>query len=189
MWDWTPIHTTALNQLKDALSQDAANAYFDVNKDTQLIVDASPVGISAIMTQHDKHGHSRVIAHASRSLADVESRYSQTEREALAMTWGCLHLHLYIYGRSVTVITDHQPLVSIFGNPKSKPPIERWVLKLQQYECNIVYQSGKNNPADYISRHPTSGCEISIRESKLADEYCELRHRERRPKSNHTERA
>ena len=75
--------------------------------------------------------------------------------------------------RSVTVVTDHQPLVSIFGNPKSKPPlrIERWLLKLQQYECNIVYQLGKNNPADYISRHSTSGCDISIRESKLANEY------------------
>ena len=173
VWDWTSVHTTALNQLKDALSQDAVNAYFDVNKDTHLIVDASPVGLSAIMTQHDKHGHSRVIAYASRSLTDVEGRYSQTEREALAVTWGCLHFHLYIYGRSVTVITDHQPRVSIFGNQKSKPPlrIERWVLKFQQYECNIVYQPGKNNPADYISRHPTSGCDISIRESKLADEY------------------
>ena len=57
VWDWTPVHTTALNQLKDALSQDAVNAYFDVNKVTQLIVDASSVGLSAIMTQHDKHGH------------------------------------------------------------------------------------------------------------------------------------
>ena len=34
VWDWTPVHTTALNQLNDALSQDAVNAYFDVNKDT-----------------------------------------------------------------------------------------------------------------------------------------------------------
>ena len=80
--------------------------------------------------------------------------------------------------RSVTVVTDHQPLVSIFGNPKSKPPlrIERWLLKLQQYECNIVYQLGKNNPADYISRHSTSGCDISIRESKLQQYECNIVH-------------
>ena len=172
-WDWKPTHTDALNQLKDALSEDAVNAYFDIDKDTELIVDASPVGLGAILTQHDKHGRSKVIAYASRALTDVESRYSQTEREALAVTWGCLHFHLYIYGRPFTVTTDHQALVSIFGNPKSKPPlrIERWVLKLQQYEFRIVYKPGQNNPADYMSRHPTSGSQMSTRESKMADEY------------------
>ena len=81
-WDWKPTHTDALNQLKDALSEDAVNAYFDIDKDTELIVDASPVGLGAILTQHDKHGRSKVIAYASRALTDVESRYSQTEREA-----------------------------------------------------------------------------------------------------------
>ena len=133
--DWKPTHTYALNQLKDALYEDAVNAYFDIDKDTDLIVDASPVGLGTILTQHDKHGRSKVIAKASRALTGVESRYSQTEREALAVTWGCLHFHLYIYARPFTVTTDHQALVSIFGNPKSKPPlrIERWVLKLQQY--------------------------------------------------------
>ena len=64
-WDWKPTHTDALNQLKDALSEDAVNAYFDIDKDTELIVDASPVGLGAILTQHDKHGRSNVIAYAS----------------------------------------------------------------------------------------------------------------------------
>ena len=172
-WDWKPTHTDALNQLKDALSEDAANAYFDIDNDTELIVDASSVGLGEILTQHDKHGRSKVIAYASRALTDVESRYSQTERETLAVTWACLHFHLYIYRRPFTATTHHQALVSIFGNPKSKPPlrIERWVLKLQQYEFRIVYKPGQNNPADYMSRHPTSGSKVSTRESKMADEY------------------
>ena len=96
--------------------------------------DEISVGVGAV--HHDKDGHSRVIAYASRALTDVESRYSQIEREALAVTWRCLHFHLYIYGRPFTIVTDHKPLVSILGNPNSKPPlrIERWALKLQQYE-------------------------------------------------------
>ena len=55
----------------------------------------------------------------------------------------------------------------------SKPPlrIERWALKLQQYEYNIVYQHGDSNAAEYMSRHPTSGCDITGRKAKMEDEY------------------
>ena len=76
-WNWISIHN-------DALSQDAINSYFDV------IVDTSPVGLGAVLVQHDRNGNSKVIAYASRALTDVESRYSQTERDALVVTWGCL---------------------------------------------------------------------------------------------------
>ena len=52
-WNWTSIQDDALSKLKDALSQDVINSYFDVNKDTSLIVDASPVGLGAVLVQHD----------------------------------------------------------------------------------------------------------------------------------------
>ena len=53
-------------------------------------------------------------------------------------------------------MTDHKPLEVIYGNPKSKPPlrIERWVLRLQQYNFTVSYKPGKDNPADFMSRHP-----------------------------------
>lgn len=61
-------------------------AYFYVQKDTQIIVDANPVGISAILTQAPKRSNEfRVVAHACRALTDVEHRYSQTEHEALSI--------------------------------------------------------------------------------------------------------
>jgi hypothetical protein len=44
----------------------------------------------------------------------------------------------------------------IFGNPKSNPParIQRWCLRLSQYDFEIVHKPGKYNPADYLSRNP-----------------------------------
>ena len=43
-------------------------------------------------------------------MSDVEQRYSQTEHEALAVAWGTETFHLYIYGKSVEIITDHTPV-------------------------------------------------------------------------------
>ena len=57
--------------------------YFNSSLKTELIVEASPVGLGAILTQVKADGGTNIVAYASRSLTDCESRYSQTEREAL----------------------------------------------------------------------------------------------------------
>ena len=70
--------------------------------------------------------------YASRTLTDVERRYSQTEKEALGLVWGCERFHMYLVGSKFELWTDHRPLEFIFS-VKSKPSarIERWVLRLQ----------------------------------------------------------
>ena len=79
-------------------------AYFDQNKETELITDASPFGVSAILTQKVPGSEQRnVVAYISRSLSDVERRYCQTEREALAIVWAIERLHIYLYGGHFTL--------------------------------------------------------------------------------------
>jgi hypothetical protein len=85
------------------------------DKTKVIIVDASPIGLGALLSQSG-----RLISHGSRALSHVETRYSQTDREALAIAWGCQHLHLYLFGNEFTIITDHKPLETIFNNPNSK---------------------------------------------------------------------
>jgi hypothetical protein len=116
-----------------------------------LIVDTSPVGLAALLIQEGK-----IIAHSSRALTDVESRYSGTEKEALSSVWTIAHSHLYLYGHSFELVSDHLPLETIFNNPKTKTParIERWRLRLQQCNSEVKYKLGMINAADYLSRHP-----------------------------------
>lgn len=174
---WTEECENAFDMLKGSLSGSEVMSYFDPGLVTELVVDASPIGLGCMLTQKEfyKDGKSpnvRVVAYASRALSDVESRYSQIEREALAVCWGIEHFHLYLFGLKFTVVTDHKPLVSIFSSVTAKPSarIERWCLRLQQYTFNVVYRAGANNPADYMSRHPLQG--ISEGEcSKVAEEY------------------
>ena len=97
-WQWGAEQDAALSTLRESLTSETTMAYFDPNRETELIVDASPVGLGAILLQKNKE-KKHIIAYASRALSDVERRYSQTEREALAIVWSCEHFHLYIYGR------------------------------------------------------------------------------------------
>ena len=93
-WEWTSRHDSAVNEIKDALVKAPVTAYFDPVKDTELSVDASPVGLAAILSQKGQEtGTSHIVTYASRSLTETEQRYSQTEREALGIVWACEHLH------------------------------------------------------------------------------------------------
>ena len=87
-FNWTPTHQDTFEQLKNALSTAPCMSYFDKNKQTIVTADASPVGISAILSQKAKNGDTnsqQIIAYASRAMSDTEKRYSQTEKEALAI--------------------------------------------------------------------------------------------------------
>ena len=73
-------HTVVFERIKELLTSKPVIAYFVVKKDTSLFVDASPIGISAILTQSTANETPRVIAYASRALTHVECRYPQRER-------------------------------------------------------------------------------------------------------------
>ena len=93
------------------------------------------------------------LAYTSHSLTDVErTRYSQTEKEALRLVWGCERFHVYLYGVEFTLLTDHKPIEVIYStNSHNSTRIEHWVLRLQSYRFKVQYTSGKQNIADPLS--------------------------------------
>ena len=150
---WGTEQQAAFDTLKSSLANAETLAYFDRNAEkTKLITDASPVGLGAVLTQV-QGGYERVVAYASRSLTDVERRYSQTEKEALGLVWGCERFHMYLYGVEFTLLTDHKPLEVIYStSSRTSARIERWVLRLQPYKFTVQYVPGKQNIADLPSR-------------------------------------
>lgn len=150
---WTIEQQSSFESLKMKLSDIKTLAFYDPMDRTQVIADASPVGLGAILIQF-KRNCPRIIAYGNRSLTECEKRYCQTEKEALALVWAVEHFHIYLYGReSFELVTDHKPLETIFG-ARSKPcaRIERWVLRLQAYNFKVIYKPGKSNIADPLSR-------------------------------------
>ena len=93
--------------------------------------------------------------YSSRSLTETESRYSQTEREALGVIWGCEKFRLYLIGHHFEIETDHQPLLRILGvNGQPSLRVQGWVPRLQPYNFRLKYIKGVDNPADVLSRQP-----------------------------------
>ena len=106
----------------------------------------------------------------------MERKYSQTEREALGLVWGCERFHMYLIGHDFELLTDHRPLPFIFS-PTSKPcaRVEKWMLRMQPYKYTVRYIPGSENIADSLSRL-LSESKNNNQEGKLneTDEYIRL---------------
>lgn len=81
-----------------------------------------------------------VILFASWSLTNIERRYSQKKKEALALVWTCERFSMCMSDESFELETDHKPLEPIHSR-SSKPcaRIERWVLCLQAKIIEAIF--------------------------------------------------
>lgn len=151
-FEWGHEQQFAFDQLKQSLTSNLLLSYYNVKYRTQVIADASPVGLGAVLIQFQEE-EARIITYASRSLTAPELNYAQTEKEALALVFAVERFHYYLFGRYFELVTDHKALETLFG-PKSKPcaRIERWVIRLMSYKFKVIYKPGKTNIADPLSR-------------------------------------
>ena len=138
--------------LKSLITQAETLAYYQAGCKMRIIANASPVCLGAVLTQQ-QGGVWRVISYASTSLTDVERRYSQTEKGALALVWTCERFSKYVSGQSFELEMDHRPLQRIYSHmSKPRAQIERCMLCLQGYDFKVVYHPGKINVADALYR-------------------------------------
>lgn len=112
-FEWSPEHIHSFNQLKSSLIKHSTLGYYSVHDRTQVIADASPVGLGAVLIQF-KGNEPRIISYANRSLTAPERNYAQTEKEALALVWAVERYHYFLFGRQFELITDHKALEILF---------------------------------------------------------------------------
>ncbi|XP_062538889.1 uncharacterized protein K02A2.6-like [Armigeres subalbatus] len=131
--------------------------FFDPKDLTELYVDASAVGLGAVLTQRDSKNQPRIISFASKGLTKTERVYPQTQREALAVVWAVEKFYSYLFGIHFTVFTDHKTLEYIFGGKHQEGKracsrAEAWALRLQPYDFTVVHVPGSENISDIFSR-------------------------------------
>ena len=149
---WDSTHQTAFERIKQELSRAPVLQYPDYGKAFQIHTDASGSAIGGVLTQQHE-GTDLPVAYFSRKLNPAETRYTVSEKEALAIVASVKHFSHYVFGHKFEVITDHAPLKYLFTNRTTVPRITKWALLLSEYCFDILYRPGKDHVIpDALSR-------------------------------------
>ena len=143
---WESSQEDAFEAIKKEITRALVLAYFDKSKTSVVQSHASKKGLGAVLLLDGKP-----VFYASRSLTETEQRYSNIERELLSVVFALERFHHFLYGYTLTVQTDHQPLVSKWKKSiaSNLPRLQRLLLRLSHYDVDIEYLKGKENVIAY----------------------------------------
>ena len=156
-WKWKKKEE-AFRTVKSMLCTEMVPAHFDPSLPIGISCDASNVGIGAVLFHRFQGGQERPVANASKTLTESQRKYSQIQKEALAIVFALQKFHQYFYRRSFILVTDHNPLLSVFCPTKSTPALAAnrlatRALILNQYNYSIKYRNtSAHQNADVLSR-------------------------------------
>ena len=179
-FSWSPELEEAFQSSKLAIVEAIREGVeiYDIQKRTCLRPDWSRRGIGYFLLQQHCSCESgvpdccpggwRITLAGSRFLSSAEQRYAAIEGEALAVAWGLEQSRYFTQGcDDLVVVTDHKPLVKIFGDRTLDEITNSRLFRLKQrtlpWRFEIVHRPGKSNhAADATSRHPSpSGAECA----------------------------
>ena len=165
-WAWESEPQNAFEAIKQVIMMLPVLAYFDKTKKHTIQCDASKKGLGAVLLQESKP-----FMYISRALTETEQRYSNIERELLAIVFALERLNHYTFGRTITVQSNHQHLQNIWKKSivSASQRLQRLLLRLAHYDINIEFLHGRENViADALSRVcPIQSNNFTIKESNI----------------------
>ena len=144
-WKWSAEHESSFLQLKQLLTAGTVLTHFNLKLPIGITCDASEKGIGVALFHRYEDNSERTIMHASKTLTDTQRKYGQIKKKALAIIFALRKFHQFLYGKKITIVTDHRALTSMFAPNKGTHALAanrlaRWALLLSQYEYEIEYR-------------------------------------------------
>ena len=103
-WAWESEQQNTFESIKQIITSLPVLSCFDKTKKHTIQCDASKKGLGALLLQESKP-----VMYMSRALTETEQRYSNIEKELLAIVFVLERLNHDKFGRIITVQSDHQP--------------------------------------------------------------------------------
>ena len=156
-FQWTPELEKLFQNVKNAMT---ANTELTIPNTTHpffITVDASLVGLGAVLFQMNEENKMKVISYNSRILNTQEQKLSTLDRELLAIVYALQIYEFLIIGSShpIYLFTDHKPLLHCFAKKGNlSPRFYRAQTQLTKFsKLKIIHTPGKNlTVADMLSR-------------------------------------
>lgn len=151
-WEWSPSCDVAFKNLIHLLTDAPILTHPDFSIPFQIHSDASRSGLGGMLVQN-VDGVDKVIAYSSRSLSDLEKKFSTIELECLGVLFNIEHFRQFVDGTKFTVYCDAASLkwINNFKDPHGR--IARWLLRIQQFDFEVIHKKGKDNVVpDALSR-------------------------------------
>ncbi|GKB43637.1 reverse transcriptase domain-containing protein [Tanacetum coccineum] len=142
----------AFEMLKKKLTEAPILIAPDLDLPFELMCDASDFAIGAVLGQrHEKH--CRPIHYASKTMNEVESHYTTTEKEMLAVVYAFEKFRSYLVLNKRIVYTDHSALKYLFAKKYSKARLLQCVLLLQEFKFKVIdTKVAENLATGHLSR-------------------------------------
>ena len=119
----------------------------DFDKCFKLDVDASDVGIGAVLFQEDHNGIDHPVCYFSKKVNKHQKNYSNIEKECLALILAFQQFEVYLTSSTspIVVFSDHNPLSFLQKLKNKNQRLLRWSLLLQELNLDIRHIKGKDN--------------------------------------------
>nr|GFB19610.1 reverse transcriptase domain-containing protein [Tanacetum cinerariifolium] len=142
----------AFRTLKDKLTEAPILIAPNWDQPFELVCDASDYVVGAVLGQRIEK-HFRPIHYASKTMNQVETNYTTTEKEMLAVVYAFEKFRSYLIMNKSIVYTDHSALKYLFAKKDAKAHFLCWILLLQKFDFKVIDTRGaKNYAADHLSR-------------------------------------
>lgn len=152
---WCNETRDSFTKLKQALASCHTLLYPDPHSDQyEIVTDSSAYAIGAALYQL-VDTVPKPISFFSKKLTDTQKTYSTYDRELLGIYLAIHQFKHIIDGHSVTVFTDHKPIVSAFisKNSAKSDKQQRQLSFISEYVHSVQHIKGYNNVvADCLSR-------------------------------------
>ena len=173
LFEWTPDLDKLFNQIKLSLSKDAELAIPNTTHPFYITVDASLIGLDAVLFQPNSKNKMQIISYNSRILTTQEQKLSTYDRELCAITFALSQYEFNITGSKfpITIFTDHNPILFLVTRKGSLTP--------RQYKAQIMLLTKFSN----LQIFHTAGTNLTVADmlskgfSTINTKTCQLQHK------------